>query len=192
MGEDHFNMLNNLIEELDDQTEKYVNQMKNRVSAIKESTSSGSVLCYFTYSFNISHCANKENIMLCSFNVINLSKKAVHNPYICLNIPTDQGFNMMGKIIQPNHNNLKNQSDAWERFTQTENNNEYWLRPVNNESIPPNERIKFSNFQIKWNAIKQYSASIKGYFYSDEYPNGLNAINGVSVNGNVEGRESNG
>lgn len=169
-------------------------QMKGHLEEIREylegmQTNDMQLLSYFTYSVNVAHDRDQENLCLGSYHIRNLSKKTITNPYICIKLPKDSPFTFTGKYIYKNRQTKVKNPGAWERMNEQENLEEFWLKPLEHQEIQPNESISFSDFQIKWIPRKAYAGSIMGFTYSEEYEQGIPAINAINLSGTMASQE---
>ncbi|MFC4403904.1 hypothetical protein [Gracilibacillus xinjiangensis] len=140
---------------------------------------------YFTYSIQITHHANRENYILGTFHVQNISDQPVTNPMICIKLKPAELFEFSGKYIYPNTKQPMQLANAWERVNEATNKEEFWLRPTKKTTIEAKETISFTNFQVKWNSDTTYNGSIQGFVYGDEIKEGLHAINQINLNGTI-------
>lgn len=144
------------------------------------------VICYFTYSCHMSHNAQDENLCLASFHIWNMSNQRLKNPYICIQLPKDSPFTFTGKYLYEDQLQKMKNRGGWLRTNERENKVVFWLKPLEHSSIQPNERITFSDFQIKWTPTKSYAGSIRGFTYSEENKEGIAAINALNLSGTME------
>lgn len=167
--------------------QKSIEQIKNHLTEIKTEinriTNDAHLISYFTYSLNVSHEMNGENLCLGSYHIRNIGHKTIVNPYICIHIPKDSPFSFTGKYVYPDKLQRLKNPGMWERMNERENLEQFWLKPLEQQSIKPNESLTFSNFQIKWTPTKDYAGSIMGFTYSEAHPEGLVAINAINLSG---------
>lgn len=159
------------ISEINAQIEK--NHKENRANLIG----------YFTFSLHLTHKADEENLCLGSYHVRNLTGKTITNPYICIHIPKDAPFSFTGKYVYEAHLKKAKNPDGWLRMNATEHPEKFWLKPLQHQSIRPNETISFTDFQVKWTPKKAYAGSIMGFTYSEEHQEGIAAINAINLSG---------
>lgn len=179
------------IKKLHHQTNTYLTEIK-RIIAERDVPNKNSLICYFTYSMNISHDPEQESLCLGSFHILNTGNQSITNPYIYLKIPVESFFSFSGKYVYKNSKKSSKVADGWERINEKTNKEEYWLKPSSKKTIEPNEKISFSNFQINWSPKESYSGSIIGFTYSDQMKDGVAVINPININGTIrkQGDES--
>lgn len=183
MNKNH-HLLEKKIAELQRQTKSYLTEIKQRLET-HHSTEKTSMISYFTYSLNISHDSEIESICLGSYHIKNIGNRAITNPYICIKIPKDSPFSFTGKYIYKSASKKVQNPGGWERLNDKEDKAEFWLKPLEQQSIEPGETVSFSNFQIKWKPEETYRGSIMGYTYSAQMPEGIAVINPINLSGVV-------
>lgn len=181
-------LYNQKIEEIEVQVKKYITEIKGKLTLLNQQNERN-MLSYFTYSFNISHDHDGENLCLGSFHIMNIGNQPITNPFICIKLPKESPFVFSGKYVYKNSpKNIQN-SGGWERLNDKDNKEEIWLKPLEQKSIAPNEMVSFSNFQIKWKATDAYAGSILGYTYSDQSQDGVPVLNPINLSGIVTKQE---
>ncbi|MGP4072098.1 hypothetical protein ACTWQB_06050 [Piscibacillus sp. B03] len=161
---------------------KSIEHQKDQLKSLLKANSNPSIISYFAYSINYSH-QGSNNLIIGHFIIHNLGTKELKNPYLCLQLPESGVFQLTGKIVSTKQKQ-KVQVGAWERFTEEGPSTTYWLRPVNQNKLAPGDKVTFSNFQIKWQSAEPYKGAILAYVYTDDMPDGLPALNSISVSGN--------
>lgn len=163
-----------------EQIKENLMEMKAEINRIMNEAQ---LISYFTYSLNLSHGMNGENFCLGSYHIRNIGYKTITNPYICIHLPKDSPFSFTGKYVYPDKLQRLKNPNMWERMNDRENLEQFWLKPLEHQSIRPNETITFSNFQIKWTPTERYTGSIMGFTYSEAHQEGLAAINAINLSG---------
>ncbi|MFD2046663.1 hypothetical protein ACFSTA_20605 [Ornithinibacillus salinisoli] len=163
----------------------YVKQIKSLISDMDVS-SSIPFISYFTYSLNISHEPERENFCIGSFHIHNLGNKPLVNPYICIKIDSESPFDFSGKYFYKDSKQKVRLNQAWERFNDPKDKHEFWLKPNEKHTLEPSETLTFSNFQVKWIPNSSYIGRINGFLYGDKINEGINALNQISINGNMK------
>ncbi|WP_026561688.1 hypothetical protein [Bacillus sp. J37] len=176
-------VLQEKIRKIEQQTSFYLKEIKNLLSS-NPTGNELNIISYFTYTTNLSHDKDLEHMMIGTYHIHNLGKKTITNPYICLKLSSNSPFQFSGKYINKNSNLSMKLNDAWERLNNQSDKEEYWLKPLGEESLAPSQIISFPNFQVKWHSNKPYSGSITGFTYFDEKKEGIPSINQISVSGN--------
>lgn len=165
------------------QTSSYINEIKKLISEQVLLEKNTGLLSYFTYSLNISHHKDQESLLIGSYHIQNLSNQILTNLTICIQLSSESSFHFSGKYIHHSSKRPIQPQDAWQRINEQTNNSDFWLKPIEPSTIMPNEKIIFSNFQVKWLPTEAYAASILGFAYTDQYKEGIAAINPIYING---------
>lgn len=168
---------------LNSKTANYINEIKKLINEYEPLEKQINIISYFTYSLNISHDKQLESLLIGSYHIHNLGTKLLTNPIICIKISSPSTFLFSGKYVYERSKNVVQRKDAWKRINDHSNKEEYWLQPLSNSTIQANEVITFSNFQLKWLPKEAYATSIHGFTYTDEYKEGISAINPIYLNG---------
>ncbi len=174
-----------------DESKDYLKEMKELIKNI-ETTKQLIVICYFSTSYQLSHQTDRVNYGIGSFHIQNLGTQPLMNPHIGIKITANIDFNFSGKYLYPNSKKTVQVSNVWERINEPTDKKEIWLKPTQKESINPGEILTFSNFQVKWEPTASYSGTIHGFTYGNELPEGIHALNQISLNGTVTDRQEEG
>lgn len=169
------NELSNKIQLCHDQTLSYMKEMREGINQLKKNNR---VFSYFTYDLNLSHEWGQESSCLSSFHIRNYGRFTLHQPVICIKVSENAPFDFPEQV-----------AEGWTLLSQQTGTGEFWLRPGNQSMIKSGETLTFPDFQIKWQADSSYAGSLTGFFYADECAEGIAALNAVSLNGNVRGKE---
>lgn len=180
------NDLETMIVTLQHQTKSYLNELK-KILHEHQAPEKLNIVSYFTYSLNISHNPAEENLCIGTYHIRNMGSQTITNPYVCIKLSDESLFSFSGKYVYGNQS--LNVTDGWERINDKTSKDEFWLRPLRETSIEPNESISFSNFQITWFPQDFYAGSITGITYSDELNEGVEVINPISLNGTIHVEE---
>jgi len=172
------------ISKLQHQTKSYLHEIKKLVAELNDPAKMN-IISYFTYSLNISHEPEQESLCLGSFHVRNMGSQAITNPYVCIKVSKDSPFSFSGKYVYDNFKKSLKVADGWERTNEKTDKDEFWLKPLGQTSIEPNETLSFSNFQITWSPEESYAGSIMAFTYSDQLKDGIAVINPINLNGTV-------
>ncbi|WP_404453350.1 hypothetical protein LG329_03390 [Virgibacillus necropolis] len=187
MKKNSFHEYRQKVNYLNEKTITYIAEIKENLNHYEKSQDFN-VLCYFTYSLNLSDDKKVDNLSIGSFHILNIGNQPLTNPYICIKLSPKDLFTFSGKYLYNKPNQLMNSPDAWERINDRDEKEEYWLKPVGIKTIEPSQKISFSNFQVKWPPQKSYFGSITGFVYCDEFKDGKAAINQFSVSGTIRER----
>ncbi|QGH35232.1 hypothetical protein GI584_14765 [Gracilibacillus salitolerans] len=169
----------------------YLDQIKGLIQDLGV-TEHLKIICYFTFSFQLFHREERENYCIGSFHIQNVGNKPLTNPHIGLKITSNIDFQFSGKYLYHNSKQSQRLSDAWERINEPSDKKEFWLRPIQKQTIEAGETLTFSNFQVKWIPTSKYSGTIQGFTYGNELPDGMNALNQIILNGSVADRQQEG
>ena len=107
----------------------------------------------------------------------------MENPFICIKLSSGAPFIFNGKYFYSDSNQQLKAPDAWERFNDKNNKEEYWIRPHQHTVIKPFEKISFKNFQIKWSQESSYAGSVIGFTYCDQLKDGVTSLNQINISG---------
>lgn len=174
------------IDQIEQQLKENLTDMKAEIHRIMNASQ---MISYFTYSLNLSHGINGENLCLGSYHIQNIGHKTITNPFIYIHIPKDSPFSFTGKYVYADKFQKLKNPGMWERMNERDQKEEFWLKPLEHQSIKPNEIITFSNFQIKWTPTERYAGSILGFTYSEEHKEGIAAINAINLSGTALKKE---
>ncbi|WP_121639001.1 hypothetical protein [Virgibacillus sp. Bac330] len=144
------------------------------------------IVSYFTYSVNLNHQPDGENLIIGSYHITNLGFKPLHHPYICIKLNDEDQFDFSGKYFYEQTQQKMKLANAWLRFNEASDQQEFWLKPSKQQILYPQETLTFPNFQLKWMPNRSYSGSVTGFSYGDEIEEGVHAFNQISVSGKVE------
>lgn len=169
---------------LHEQTKSYVREIRKLVE-VPHHLNQISITSYFTYSVNISHVVGQESLCLGSYHIHNTGYLPITNPSICIKFPKESPFSFSGRYVYENLKQSLKKPGEWERINEKANSEEIWLKPLGKNLIEPNEKISYSNFQIKWTPTKSYGGSIMGFTYSDQTTDGISVLNPINLNGTI-------
>lgn len=176
------------LKELRVQTKAYISEIEMLIAGIAKGNAYNMV-CYFTHAFRIDHAEGGECLCLASFHLLNLGSEQITNPSICIQMPPDSLFEFSGRYVVEGNNSTLKIPNSWERFNNDRSPNEIWLRPIEQNSIQPNESIAFTNFQVKWSPASDYAGSIIGVVYCDQNEKGSRVLNPINLNGSIPKQE---
>lgn len=149
-------------------------------------------IAWFSYSVLLPERTEDENEMtvMGNFTIKNTGNTPLHHPYICLRIKPRQSIRLGGKIGALTHTALMidgTNAGGWQYIHENwkqrvMESGEHWLKPNGIDTIMPNETITFSHEgQISLHREEKHAA-IEGFFYSDEFKDGLPALNSIMIN----------
>jgi hypothetical protein len=161
--------------------------LKDLKSLAKEmQTKQLKIISYFTYSLNLNHEQEGENFIVGSYHIKNLGCKPLHNPFICIKLGSEVVFDFSGKYFYQDTQQKMKLANAWLRINDADNQEEFWLKPSNQQILNPQETLTFQNFQLKWIPTMSYVGNVTGFTYGDEMEEGMAALNQISISGNVK------
>ncbi|REB05257.1 hypothetical protein DVB69_16010 [Sporosarcina sp. BI001-red] len=183
------NQLETKLQELRQSTSEHVQELKKTLVNLRAQQTS--YISFFTYSLNITHHLQSDNICLASYHIQNTGDYPITNPEITLKLTEDSPFFLYGKYVNPGSPVPPKLKDGWERLNDPTNKKEFRLKPIGNTVIQPGETITFTNFQITWHPAEDYSASVTGWTVSDQTPGGQAALNAINISGalSIESKE---
>ncbi|WP_077302871.1 hypothetical protein [Virgibacillus pantothenticus] len=170
--------------QLQKMNDTYLKELK--IVATEMKSQQFQIVSYFTYSLHLNHELEGENFIIGSYHITNFGFKPLHHPYICIKLSSEDVFDFSGKYFYPDTQQKMKLANAWLRFNEAENRQEFWLKPNNQQILEPQETLTFQNFQLKWEANKPYAGYVTGFIYGDEIKEGISAVNQISVSGNVK------
>lgn len=167
---------------LHDMTESYVTTIKEFVN---KQTERPQCISYFTYALQLSHDTEMESFCLGSLHIHNIGNQPLMNPILHLHLSDKAPFVLNGKFVS-NATSLSSQlTNGWERFNDRTERYTFHLKPIGKTSIEPGEILSFSNFQLTWSPSAFYAGSVTGIFFSDQQPDGVEALNSININGSM-------
>ncbi|WP_191562283.1 hypothetical protein [Metabacillus idriensis] len=125
------------------------------------------------------------------FIIKNTGNQPLHQPMICIQISPRLFGSLSGKIIMQRkmddtkiyedaaNNHWKYVYEDWRERIRSENR--YWLQPLNESEVKPNELLVFSGFEISFPKPDNRPIQVKGFVYSKELPKGVPALNHISI-----------
>lgn len=182
--ESNNNGILSLMNELNNQTNAYLTEIKTLASQIKNPNQI-KIISYFTHSLNISHHSDQESLCLGSYHIYNAGNQPITNPHICIKIPKETPFSFQGQYVYEEFKRDIKGVSGWLRTNERTDKEEFWLKPLEATKIQPDETLSFSNFQITWAHHTSYAGSITGYTYFDEQKEGIRVINPINLGGTV-------
>lgn len=137
-----------------------------------------------------------EKMILGNFIVENTGNIPLSSPVICLRISPKEAGKINGKIRFPNEKKEKTTASlqvyddlAMEQWTWLDENwyknvnekGEYWLKASHVTTLWPNEQLRFTNFEFTLNEGQFSRVTIDGYVYFPELPEGIRALNQITI-----------
>lgn len=138
------------------------------------------VYCLFTYSMILNHMQGSQNLVMGNFLVKNASQEALAHPTILLTIESETDFNFTSKYLAKPDQQASIKAD-WERvlLDDFDPNTHYCFKYIQQDNLPPDEQITFSNFQL----IIPQDASIKvaGFTYFNQSNDAIPSLNTIDI-----------
>ncbi|MEI5907094.1 hypothetical protein WAK64_08495 [Bacillus spongiae] len=172
------------IQRLSKQTDDYITKLEYVIHE-EQRQAEYNIISYFSYSERIVHQPDVEGLLIGSLHILNIGRKSISNPYICIQLSEESPFHFSGKFLQGNTSYPIPTGDTWERFDDVKNPREYWLRPVHQNVLKPNEKVSFSPFQLKWLPSANYSGIVSSFTYFHEVSEGIPVLNPISISGTI-------
>lgn len=170
------------IAEIQHQTTAYIDEIQQLIAGLSIAPIAN-VISYFTASLNISHDTEQESLCLGNYHIRNIGNEPLTNLYFCIKLPENSPFTFSGQYVYEHFSENLKRSANWERMNDRANKEEFWLKPLNFESLEPNETIVFPNFQLKWENSASYVGTITGVTYCDQLQEGVPVINPINLSG---------
>lgn len=177
------------LKELRKSTRDHILDLKETIVKLKEQKTN--YISYFTYSSNIAHHLQSDNMCLASYHIKNIGDNPIKNPEIILKLSEACPFSFHGKYINSGSRIPSKLKNGWIRLNDTATSQEFHLKPVEDTVILPGEMLTFSSFQITWKPSEEYSGSITGYTYSSDMTDGIAALNSINISGTIAVEEDN-
>lgn len=171
------------IQELRQSTNEHILELKNTLNQLSKQQTQ--YISFFTYSFNIAHHLQMDNICIASYHIKNTGDYPITNPEITLELSDECPFSFHGKYLNSGSQMPSKLKDGWVRINDTVNLKEYRLKPIGDTVILPGETLTFSSFQLIWSPSKDYSGSLTGWTFSDQITEGIAALNAINISGTL-------
>ncbi|MGN7407724.1 hypothetical protein [Sporosarcina sp. SAFN-010] len=177
------------LQELRKSTQEHILELKDAIANLTEHKTNH--ISFFTYSSNIAHHLQSDNMCLASYHIKNIGNNPIKNPEIILKISEGCPFSFHGKYINPGSRIPSKLKNGWIRLNDPSALHEFHLKPSEDTIIFPGEMLTFSSFQITWKPSEEYSGSITGYTYTDQRTDGVAALNAINISGTLAVEEVN-
>ncbi len=151
------------------------------------------VNAFFNYSIILPDLNEemKELLILGHFIIKNFSSETLNTPVICIRIKPSEAGNLGGKINFIPKGDLVIDGTTSEEWTYVDKNwkekvketGEHWLRPSNKNKLLPEEKLIFSNFDLR--CVKPddtNSVIIEAFVYFQELKEGFSSLNNIVIN----------
>ena len=171
------------VQEFRESTSHHIKELKQVLESFR--THQTNSISFFSYSFDIPHQKQADNMCLASYHIQNTGDYTITNPEIGISISEDSPFVFHGKYFNTGSSVSSKLKGGWERLNGTTSEREFRLKPIDETVILPGETMSFPDFQINWQAIEDYSGSITGITFSDQFPEGIKALNAINISGTV-------
>lgn len=167
---------------LQDVTESYVATLKE---LLHNQRNRPQCISYFTYALQLSHDTELESFCLGSLHIHNIGNQPLTNPTLHLHLSDQAPFTLNGKFVS-NATALSSQlTNGWERINDRSEKSAFHLKPIGKTLIEPGETLSFTNFQLTWSPSAFYAGSVTATLFSDQQPDGVDALNSININGSM-------
>ena len=146
-------------------------------------------ISYFTYALQLSHDVSQESFCLGSYHIFNTGTVPLTTPHIRFTLSEGAPFSFHGKFVSNAATLSSKLANGWQRVNESSDKFLFDLQPIGNEVIGPGETLSFTNFQLTWSPSKTYAGSMTALFFSDQFPNGIPALNSIDINGSMRIKE---
>ena len=164
-------------------TKEYIHELKESLVHLTEQQTA--YISFFTYSFNIAHHLQTDNICLASYHIQNIGDHPITNPEIVLTLSDECPFSFHGKYMNAGSNFPSKLKDGWVRLNDPANVKEYRLKTAEGTDLLPGGTLTFPAFQIIWKPSADYSGSVTGITYSDQVNEGIASLNAIHITGTL-------
>ncbi|MDR0136506.1 hypothetical protein RFW18_02015 [Metabacillus idriensis] len=146
---------------------------------------------YFQASIFLPQSEDDNLSVFGDYIIKNTGNQPLQQPIICIQISPLQFGSLSGKIIMQRKmddtkiyedapsNHWKHVHENWRERIRSEN--QYWLQPITETQINPNEDLIFSGFEISFPIPDKRPISVKGFVYAKELPKGVSSLNHLSI-----------
>ncbi|WLD94968.1 hypothetical protein [Alkalihalobacillus sp. AL-G] len=191
------------INEKDKQIESYRNKIKSLEKRAKVQNQTEQIPDDFTTEniekddlflsayFNYSLICKEENsyVIHGSFHLMNNGKTQLENPLVCFRFQPIDYTKLKGKISSMDHTPTEEKSDTlqwvylendWAKDALTRG--EIWIAPMYDLTIPVNQSITITDFQIPIQKQFEDSITIEGFVYFPNQEYRARAVNQIALN----------
>lgn len=145
------------------------------------------VISYFQHSV-LMPTPDEEMMILGNAVVMNQTGKPLVSPVICLKVKPQENVSLTGKVVDESEieaSNLPASALQWQYAhpkwrEKIKQDGEYWIRPTRSAQLAPNQPMRFESFQLL--IPKELNSSfviVEGYFYSEEWKQGIPFLNKI-------------
>ncbi|USK34855.1 hypothetical protein LIT25_05755 [Bacillus sp. F19] len=125
------------------------------------------------------------------FILKNTGNQPLHQPIICIQITPLLFGSLSGKIILQRkmddtkiyedaaNNHWKHVHENWRERIRSDN--QYWLQPLIDAPIKPNDHLVFSSFEISFPKPDSRPITVNGFVYTKELQRGVPSLNKISI-----------
>lgn len=133
---------------------------------------------YFAYAVMIPEEKEEHVTIIGDFVIDNAGNMPLHDPIICLRLRPADHAQLSGKF---SFRQLQ-EEDGWtfavEDWRQKIKDGEYWLKPIDETTLLPNEQLRFPSFELR---VVQ-TVVVEGFVYFRQLKQGVSSFNHIVIN----------
>lgn len=131
---------------------------------------------------------NKDLLVLGNLNIVNCGTETLTHPLICIRVKPAKAITLGGKIKydkEVNEDEIFTTTEEWGHIyknwqEKASIEGEYWLRPFHCEKLLPDEKLSFTNFDLKIDLSNgEVPYKIEAFIYFKQLTQGIRAINRI-------------
>ncbi|MED3879117.1 hypothetical protein [Priestia megaterium] len=149
------------------------------------------LLCFFQHSLLLPEQDESELMIFGNVIIQNQTSSTLRSPVLCLKMKPNASAILSGKIIDEKDievSSLPSASLEW-RYAhpkwneKIQNDGEYWIKPIKQTVLKPKDKLLFDSFQVVIPLSSDTTSFIlEGFFYSEEWQEGIPFLNKVVLN----------
>ncbi|WP_338789041.1 hypothetical protein V8Z81_03765 [Priestia megaterium] len=149
------------------------------------------ILCFFQHSILLPEQSERELMIFGNVIIQNQTSSTLHSPVLCLKMKPVASSTLSGKIVDEKSieaSSIPSSSLEW-RYAhpkwneKIQHDGEYWIKPIKQTSLKPKDKLLFDSFQVVIPLSSDTTSFIlEGFFYSEEWQEGIPFLNKVVLN----------
>ena len=149
------------------------------------------ILCFFQHSILLPEQDESELMIFGNVIIQNQTSSTLRSPVLCLKMKPTASAILSGKIIDEKDievSSIPSASLEW-RYAhpkwneKIQNDGEYWIKPIKQTVLKPKDKLLFDSFQVVIPLSSDTTSFIlEGFFYSEEWQEGIPFLNKVVLN----------
>lgn len=133
---------------------------------------------YFTYAVMISEEKEEPTTVIGDFVVENIGNTPLNDPIICLRLRPPEHAQLSGKFSFRQLQEEGGWTFAVDNWRQKIKEGEYWLKPIDETTLLPNEQLRFPSFELR---IVQ-TIVVEAFVYFRQLKQGVSSFNHIVIN----------